>query len=61
MYRLEGPIEDSADPISPKIDLILMLGLIGGLTLGVMIALVRGNFTRTLVPDEINLIYSFFR
>jgi chain length determinant protein (polysaccharide antigen chain regulator) len=45
-YRMDGSVEVSGSPVKPKIPLVISIGLILGLMLGVVIALVRNSLLR---------------
>jgi uncharacterized protein involved in exopolysaccharide biosynthesis len=43
---MDGSVEVSGSPVKPKIPLVISIGLILGLMLGVVIALVRNSLLR---------------
>ncbi|MDR6917746.1 chain length determinant protein (polysaccharide antigen chain regulator) [Pseudomonas sp. 3296] len=45
-FRMDGSVEVSGSPVKPKIPLVISIGLILGLMLGVVIALIRSSLLR---------------
>lgn len=45
LYRLDGPMDTSETRVSPKVVLTLILSILGGLILGVVIALMRSQLS----------------
>ncbi|AUM68962.1 LPS O-antigen chain length determinant protein WzzB [Pseudomonas fluorescens] len=45
-YRMDGGVEASGSPVKPKFMLVVLIGLVLGLMLGVVTALIRNSFSK---------------